>query len=281
MFALSYIAEQLKHNIRDQCSRLGYAFILILNTGIRLGEALALRENDFDWARDQMTIDTSMSFVKKRDIKEGEPHYHFIEVLPKTKNSRRTLHLNMDAVDAAQRLAELNRGHDFLLSNSEGNLTTPRNFARTFKGILVKTGIQDCGVHTLRHSYASALFRQGIDVKMISELLGHASVEITQDTYIHLLESQKQAVTTGFSILKPKEKLPSSTEGAMIYDSNADRMDIRFDNLYFHGGLHCGTPLEVLLNDQWVPTCIEKADDWFLVGLKGLPLNGLRTRLAA
>jgi integrase len=260
--------------------RLGYAFILILNTGIRLGEALALRENDFDWAGQRMTIDTSMSYVKKRNAKEGEPRYHYIEVLPKTKNSRRTLHLNIDAVDAAQRLVELNRGYEFLLSNAKGNLVTPRNFARTFKCILVKAGIQDCGVHTLRHTYASALFRQDIDVKVISELLGHASVEITQDTYIHLLESQKQAVTAGFSIVKQDTHPPSSNEGAMIFDPEIDRMDIRFDNLHFYGGLHCGTPLEVLLNNQWVPTRIEKATDWFLVGLSGLSLNGLRTRIA-
>ena len=260
--------------------RLGYAFVLILNTGIRLGEALALRENDFDWATQRMTIDTSMSFVKKRDAKEGEPRYHYIDVLPKTKTSRRILHLNIDAVDAAQRLVELNRGHEYLLSNAKGNLVTPRNFARTFKCILVKAGIHDCGVHTLRHTYASALFRKGVDVKVISELLGHASVEITQDTYIHLLESQKQAVTAGFSILSQEDSPPRSNEGAMIFDPETDRMDIRFDNLHFYGGLHCGTPLEVLLNNQWVPTRIEKAADWFLVGLSGLSLNGLRTRIA-
>ena len=106
-------------------------------------------------------------------------------------------------------------------------------------------------------------------------------MEITQDTYIHLLESQKQAVTAGFSILSQEDSPPRSNEGAMIFDPETDRMDIRFDDQRFYGGLHCGTPLDVLLNDHWVPTRIEKAADWFLVGLSGLSLNGLRTRITS
>ena len=151
---------------------LGYAFILILNTGIRLGEALALRaKGDVDFHAQQLTIDTSMSYVKKRDAAPNEPRYGFVEVPPKTKTSRRTLPLNEAALDAIRQLKKLNKDHEFLLSNGNGNLTTPRNFARTFKGILAKAGIADCGMHALRHTYASVLFKQKVDIKVISENL--------------------------------------------------------------------------------------------------------------
>jgi len=63
-------------------------------------------------------------------------------------------------MDAIRQLKKLNKDHEFLLSNGCGNLTTARIFARTYKGILAKAGIADCGVHVLRHTYASALFRQ-------------------------------------------------------------------------------------------------------------------------
>jgi len=259
--------------------RLGYAFILILNTGIRLGEALALRaKGDIDFLAEQLTIDTSMSYVKKRDATPNEPRYGFVEVLPKTKTSRRTLHLNESALEAVRQLQKLNKDHEFLLSNGQGNLITPRNFARTYKGILVKAGIFDCGVHVLRHTYASALFRQGVDIKVISTLLGHASVKITQDTYIHLLEEQLSSAAASVNL---SANTPTATFGALFYDPEQDRMDICFDDQRFYGGLHCGTPLEVQLNDRWVPTRIEKANDWFLVGLSGLRLPGLRARLAA
>jgi len=144
--------------------RLGYAYILILNTGIRLGEALALRRiSDFDFVKNRMIIDSNMSYVMNRDKSTNDNNYKFIEVIPKTKNSRRILPLNESAIDAAKRLAELNRDHEFLLSTSRGKLINPQNFARTLKQILKNAGINDCGVHALRHTYASALFRQIID----------------------------------------------------------------------------------------------------------------------
>jgi integrase len=176
---------------------LGYAFILILNTGIRLGEALALRtRGDVDLKNKRMIIDSSMSFVKNRKAARDENKYTFVEVLPKTKTSKCSLPLNNAALDAAKKLLELNSKHKFLLSNSCGNFTEPRNLARTLKCILKKAGIAGCGIHTLRHTYASALFRKGEDVKIISTLLGHVSAEITQDTYIHLLDEQTNSVAT-------------------------------------------------------------------------------------
>ena len=264
------------HDNGKQVYRLGYAFILILNTGIRLGEALALRtEGSINLINATITVDTSMSYVKQRDNEDG-CRYGFVEVLPKTKSSRRVLRLNNVALDAAQRLLELNRDHEFLLSNSKGNLITPRNFARTLKGILVKANIADFGVHVLRHTYASALFRQGVQVKAISSILGHASVQITQDTYIHLLKEQIDNAARSVNLTAAAS---SVTCGTMIYDSKRDRMDIRFDSGEYYDGLHRGTPLEVLLNSQWVPTRIEWAGNWFLVGLPGLSLNGLRMRI--
>lgn len=192
------------HGNGQSVYRLGHAFVLILNTGIRLGEALAIRtQGDVDLNTRILTIDTSMSFVKKRDATQDEPRYGFIEVLPKTKSSRRTLLLNDAALDAARRLIELNKGHEFLLSNSQGNLTTPRNFARTYKAILAKADIPDCGVHVLRHTYASALFRENIEIKAISSLLGHASVKVTQDTYIHLVDDQINEVAANFCFKPP------------------------------------------------------------------------------
>ena len=106
--------------------------------------------------------------------------------------------------------------------------------------------------------------------------LGHADVRITYDTYVHLLEEQISDAATSVNL---SATAPTADLGALFYDPETDRMDIRFDDQRFYGGLHCGTPLEVLLNNHWVPTRIEKAADWFLVGLSGLSLNGLRTRI--
>ena len=68
-------------------------------------------------------------------------------------------------------------------------------------------------------------------------------------------------------------------QGALIYDPEVDRMDIRFGPLGFYGGLHCGDTLEVLINNKWIPTRIEMGSFWYLVGIKISDLNGLIVRI--
>lgn len=68
-------------------------------------------------------------------------------------------------------------------------------------------------------------------------------------------------------------------QGVLIYDAETDRMDIRFGLLDYHGGLHCGTCMDVFVNGSWQPTRIELADDWHLVGVRTDHLAGLTVRI--
>ncbi len=68
-------------------------------------------------------------------------------------------------------------------------------------------------------------------------------------------------------------------EGVLVYDRESDRMDIRFDLIDHHGGLHCGEPLEVKIGDEWVPTRIEFGDSWYLTGVSIAKLPGLHVRI--
>lgn len=68
-------------------------------------------------------------------------------------------------------------------------------FERSFYRLLKNCGIEQTGVHSLRHTFASVLFSQNVDIKTISTLLGHASIKITMDTYVHLMsDTGEQAV---------------------------------------------------------------------------------------
>ena len=67
-------------------------------------------------------------------------------------------------------------------------------------------------------------------------------------------------------------------QGTLIYDEEQDRIDIRFDLDDYYGGLHCGETIDILLDSKWIPTRIEKARDWYLVGIKKSSLIGLRVR---
>ena len=68
-------------------------------------------------------------------------------------------------------------------------------------------------------------------------------------------------------------------QGVLVYDERSGRMDIRFGLEEYYGGLHCGTTMDVLVQNRWIPTRIEMADDWYLVGIITNILSGLRVRI--
>ena len=63
-------------------------------------------------------------------------------------------------------------------------------------------------------------------------------------------------------------------QGALIFDEQAERYDIRFDLADYYGGLHCGETFDVMVGGRWKRTRIEKAEDWYLVGIRADDLSG-------
>lgn len=68
-------------------------------------------------------------------------------------------------------------------------------------------------------------------------------------------------------------------QGVLYFERQTERMDIRFENKEIYGGLHCGTAMEGLINDEWIPTRIEYGNDWYLVGVQKESLPGLQVRI--
>lgn len=62
-------------------------------------------------------------------------------------------------------------------------------------------------------------------------------------------------------------------------NSSTNRFDVLYKEGNSYGGLHCGTTMEVLINDEWVPTRIEYGNDWYLVGVQKESLPGLQVRI--
>ena len=67
--------------------------------------------------------------------------------------------------------------------------------------------------------------------------------------------------------------------GTLIYAPSMGRFDILYAAGNNYGGLHCGTIMEVLISEKWIPTRIEYADDWYLIGIPGKALSGLTVRI--
>lgn len=64
-------------------------------------------------------------------------------------------------------------------------------------------------------------------------------------------------------------------EGALWYDKESGRYDIRFGVKEYYGGLHCGECFDVKVEEKWIPVRIEMAEDWYLVGFPNVKLDGL------
>lgn len=162
---------------------------------MRAGEALALTWQDIDFNKRTISVNKSVAVVKDRT--GGEKKYTtIVQDMPKTKKSIRLITMNNGAYEALTYIKNINGDKKYVLARESGNVGTPRLLDKAFRLILKHCDITpSTGVHSLRHTFASILFKNGVDVKTVSELLGHSSTTITYNTYIHLIQEQKaQAV---------------------------------------------------------------------------------------
>jgi site-specific recombinase XerD len=81
------------------------------------------------------------------------------------------------------------------MTTKNGTHVSPRNIDRIFRRIAVAAGFPEekiYGIHALRHTFATLLLTNDVDIKTVSELLGHSDVTITYNTYIHVIKEQKR-----------------------------------------------------------------------------------------
>jgi integrase len=82
---------------------------------------------------------------------------------------------------------------DLVFPNAIGGLMSPKHFVeRNFKKALAKAGLPDIRFHDLRHTAATILLSHGVNIKVVSEMLGHADVAITLRTYAHVIPHMQQ-----------------------------------------------------------------------------------------
>lgn len=173
-----------------------HAYLLILNTGLRMGEALSLQWQDVDFTANTLTVNKTSILARNRDETGNLAGGYRLETQHSTKTAsgHRTIPLNQSARHA---LAALRVGNDstHVITNARGGAALAANFERSFQLMLSNAGLPRYGIHSLRHTFASLLFAAGVDIKVISKLLGHASVKITYDTYVHLFQEDYRGAT--------------------------------------------------------------------------------------
>ena len=175
--------------------RLGSAFVLLMYTGMRVGELCALTWDDIDF--EERTITVCKTAVEETVIDAGGKKHRpiIIQESTKTKNGIRVIPMTQRAYDALLDIKKVTGNEKYLMTSTNHNHIRPSRLDTTFNRLLNAAGLkgknESYGVHTLRHTFASMLFDKGCDVKVVSELLGHANTKITENTYIHILNKHK------------------------------------------------------------------------------------------
>ncbi len=191
---IKYAAETYKNG--QPVHKWGYVIPLLLNTGLRLGELLGLQwERDVDFKNRMLKIENSIVVVKNRDKKKATSICLLEQDSVKSAAGERKIYLNDEALDALMHLFRITGKMKYVISTKNGHPVHPSTIERLMKNVRRRAGLPDgenLGPHALRHTFASNLFRNGVDIKVISELLGHAEVGITMDVYTHIMGEQKQ-----------------------------------------------------------------------------------------
>ncbi len=174
-------------------------FVLILNTGLRCGEVLALEYSDIDFDKKVLHVSKSVSIIKNRDENDNENKTKVIITDTKTINGDRYIPLNNTAINALEQIQDYNQYYNIqtnlVVSNDKGDMVNERNLQRTLDRVL-KKGMGDDykhhGIHSLRHTMGSMALSTGkIDIKVVSEILGHSDINLTYNKYIHIIKEQK------------------------------------------------------------------------------------------
>lgn len=170
-------------------------YVSAVTTGLRQGELLGLRWEDIDLENGLIRIRRTLTRHKGRLIL-GEP---------KTKRSRRTVRLTEVAVEALKghlarqmeqmkHLGDLYEDLGLVFATERGTLVNPTNLReRSFAPLLRKAGLPTVRFYDLRHTCATLLLSRNVNPKIVSEMLGHATIAITLDTYSHVLPNMQDS----------------------------------------------------------------------------------------
>ncbi|WP_280770078.1 tyrosine-type recombinase/integrase [Salipaludibacillus daqingensis] len=174
--------------------QMNMVFFLALMTGMRQGEILGLRWKDIDLNKRLLSIKQTLTHDGKTFLTGA-----------KTKSSLRTIYLSKITVKALQShkakiskqkesLEAIYTDYDLVVCSNHGTPLNPANVRRSLNQLIVEAKVPKIRFHDLRHTHATSLLSKGINVKVVSERLGHSNIKITLDTYSHVLPTMQEDV---------------------------------------------------------------------------------------
>ncbi|MDE5993979.1 MAG: site-specific integrase, partial [Oscillospiraceae bacterium] len=160
-----------------------FGILLALYTGLRVGEVCALRWEDI--SENSMHIGKTMQRLKNSSGKT-----EVMILSSKTASSDRVIPIPRLLLPI---IGLWRKSHGNVLTQSNGSIIEPRLLQRKFSTIITECGLEKANFHALRHTFATRCIEAGVDVKTLSELLGHSDVKTTLNRYVHSSFELKQS----------------------------------------------------------------------------------------
>ena len=163
--------------------------LLSLCTGLRIGEICALRWEDISF--DDRLLHVRHTMQRLQNLSPVGARTQIVETAPKSATSARTIPLTEDLVRVLLSLPGCHSG--YFLTGHAKYFIEPRTMQYHFGRMMVSSGLSPANYHALRHTFATRCVELGFDVKSLSEILGHSTVTMTMDRYVHPTLEHKRA----------------------------------------------------------------------------------------
>lgn len=185
--------------------RLELPIVLAAAMGLRRGEILGLKWDKIDFEKSEMHIHRALTYTKKTGLKMGEPKshegYRTLAIPPEIKKllQRHKKRQNSDKEFFGGEYHNRKPFENLVVCKDNGQPYVPGSFSNTVMRAIKTKGLPETSLHPLRHSYATLLLKYGVDIKIVSSILGHSRTSFTQDTYQHTLDEMKQGAAKKIS----------------------------------------------------------------------------------
>lgn len=172
------------------------AIWLALYAGLRVGEVSALTWGSIDLEQKCLWVRQTLLRMQAPGGPADAPRTKVVLTAPKTKSGKRRIPLPQTLCALLQAYqkqlpSELARPDCFVVCQPSGRYWEPRALERYFAKIAARARVEKAHFHCLRHTFATRSYELGMDIKTLSELLGHARPETTQKLYVHSLDEHK------------------------------------------------------------------------------------------
>ncbi len=178
-----YEQKKLEKYLFENLNFLNLSILITLYTGIRIGELCALKKEDFDFLNNTLSINKTMQRIKNLN-KDVQGKTKVIIDKPKTPKSCRVIPIPIFLIELTKKYYSCLPNTFYILTGTKDYIE-PRLLEYKFAKILKDLYIKNYKFHTLRHTFATNCVKNAVDIKTLSELLGHSSVKITLERYVH------------------------------------------------------------------------------------------------